>query len=117
MDDVSTGLDEYRQIMGKDDFRNFVIDLIDILYDTSPIYFNQLKDAFREKENISFKRAAHSLKSSALTFGASEFAAIAAELEVRGCLEDPDEIWNLITHCEMEYEKIKSTLEALRQEL
>lgn len=117
MKGVSPGLDEYRQIMGRDDFRDFVNDLIDILYGASPVHFNQLKNAFREKDNTSFKRAAHSLKSSALTFDASEFAAIAAELEARGCLEDPDEIWNRITQCEMEFEKIKSALEILRHEL
>jgi len=117
MDEVSSGLDEYRQIMGEDNFRNFVNDLIDILYTVSPMHFSQLKDAFREKDNTSFKRAAHSLKSSGLTFGATEFASTAAELEARGCLEDPDEIWNRITQCEMEFEKIKSALEILRHEL
>jgi len=114
MKGLSQVLNDYRQIMEKEDFREFVNDLIDTLNSTTPKQFDQLKDAFHAKDSSGFKRAAHSLKSSGLTFGAAEFTAIAAELEERGCLEDSDEIWKLITRCEMEFAKVKPGLEELR---
>jgi len=117
MKGLSTVLKEYRQVIGKDNFREFVNELIDTLNDVTPKQFDQLKGAFHAKDSSVFKRAAHSLKSSGLAFGAVEFTAIAAELEEQGNLEDSDDIWKLITRCEMEFAKVKSSLEELRNEL
>jgi len=117
MKDLSPALNEYRQIMEKADFRDFIIDLIDTFYDATTQHITQLKNAFHDKDDDAFKRAAHSLKSSGRTFNLAEFTAIAVKLESRGCREESNEIKDLIRGCELEFEKAKFTLEELRIEL
>jgi len=110
-------LEEYRQIMAVEDFKDFATDLIETFYDVTSQHLTQLHEAFYEKDNEAFKRAAHSLKSSSQTFDFTEFTTIAAELETRGCLKDINEIKDLIALCEMEFERSKTTLEVLRSGL
>ena len=110
-------LDEYRGIMRKEDFSDFIINLIETFIDVTPQHITQLKNAFQEKDNDAFKRAAHSLKSSGRTFNLTEFTTLVAELETRGCLEDSIEIQELIRHCESEFEQAKIELQVIRTEL
>lgn len=75
-----TTFDELKQISGEE----FIIELIDTFLDDAPRLFDQLKSALEAGDADSFRRAAHSLKSNAATFGASQLAELAKALEAIG---------------------------------
>ena len=60
---------------------DFVEELIDTFMDEVPGLFQEMQQALSAGDADKFRRAAHSLKSSARTFGAMELAEKAQELE------------------------------------
>ena len=68
---------ELSDSVGKD----FIGELIDTFVEESPGIFREMKQAFSTGDVNSFRRAAHSLKTNAKTFGATELAEKAKELE------------------------------------
>jgi len=69
-----------KQMSGAD----FIDELIDTFLEDGPQQIDALKAALGSNDAGSFRRAAHSLKSNAATFGAQELAALAKELEDLG---------------------------------
>ncbi len=67
----------------------FVAELVDTLLQEAPLTLAEMRSAFAAKSAERFRRAAHSLKSNGLTFGATDFAAMARELETGGLPADP----------------------------
>jgi HPt (histidine-containing phosphotransfer) domain-containing protein len=72
--------EELKQMSGAD----FINELIDAFLDDGPNMINQMQTALAAKDVESFRRNAHSLKSNANTFGATELGALAKELELMG---------------------------------
>jgi len=72
-----TTFDELKQISGAE----FINELIDTFLDDAPRLFDELKSGLAEGNADSFRRAAHSLKSNAATFGANQLAELAKALE------------------------------------
>jgi HPt (histidine-containing phosphotransfer) domain-containing protein len=72
--------DELRQMSGPE----FLNELIDTFLDEAPGLIGEMKTALEAGNADSFRRAAHSLKSNAATFGAGALAELAKELEVLG---------------------------------
>jgi HPt (histidine-containing phosphotransfer) domain-containing protein len=70
--------EELKQISGAD----FINELIDAFLEDAPNMINQMETARATGDVESFRRNAHSLKSNANTFGATELAGLARELEV-----------------------------------
>ena len=62
----------------------FVAELIDTFFDEAPPMLADLKSALAANQPETFRRAAHSLKSNALTFGALALGAMGRELELGG---------------------------------
>jgi histidine phosphotransfer protein HptB len=60
----------------------FVTELVDAFLDEAPKMLAALRAALAAGDVDAFRRAAHSLKSNALTFGAAPLAAMARELEL-----------------------------------
>ncbi len=60
---------------------DFISELIDTFLDDAPSLIQQMQDALAKTDVDSFRRAAHSMKSNAATFGAMELSAQAKELE------------------------------------
>lgn len=60
---------------------DFVAELIDTFIDEAPGMFREMRQALSAGDVDKFRRAAHSLKSNARTFGAMELAEKAQELE------------------------------------
>ena len=114
---VSSMLDEYREIFEQDEFEQLVIDLIDTFIEVTPKHLDQLKNAFLARDNDTFIRSAHTMKSSGGTFGATEFGAMAAELELLGCFGGLNSTKQLITRLEIEYASVKTHLKDLRNDL
>jgi HPt (histidine-containing phosphotransfer) domain-containing protein len=71
---------ELKQMSGAD----FINELIDAFLDDAPNMIQNMHAALDTKDVESFRRNAHSLKSNANTFGATELGALAKELEMMG---------------------------------
>jgi histidine phosphotransfer protein HptB len=71
---------ELKQMSGAD----FINELIDAFLDDAPNMIQNMHTAVDTKDVESFRRNAHSLKSNANTFGATELGALAKELEMMG---------------------------------
>ncbi|MBE0671327.1 MAG: Hpt domain-containing protein [Anaerolineales bacterium] len=91
----------------------FISELIDTFLEDTPNLIAQMKNALAAKNAESFRRAAHSIKSNAATFGASQLADLARELEGMG-RENNLEIGNRLEPLEEAFQKAKSQLIELR---
>ncbi len=72
-----TTFEELKQMSGED----FINELIDAFLDDAPNMLLQMRQALVTNDVETFRRNAHSLKSNANTFGATELASLAKELE------------------------------------
>ena len=61
---------------------DFVVELVDAFLDEAPQLLASMHRALAADDNAGFRRAAHSLKSNGLTFGAVPFAQLARALEL-----------------------------------
>ncbi len=75
-----TTFEELKQMSGED----FINELIDTFLEDAPKMIAEIKSALDAKDAETFRRAAHSMKSNANTFGATQLAALAKELETLG---------------------------------
>jgi HPt (histidine-containing phosphotransfer) domain-containing protein len=67
----------------------FVVELVDTFLDEAPGMLAELRSARAASDADRFRRAAHSIKSNANTFGAQALAALARTLELKGLAADP----------------------------
>jgi HPt (histidine-containing phosphotransfer) domain-containing protein len=67
----------------------FVVELVDAFLDEAPAMLAELRSACTAADGERFRRAAHSLKSNGMTFGATTLGALARALELRGLDADP----------------------------
>ena len=67
---------------------DFVAELVGTFFEEAPQMIEQLRAALAAGSADAFRRAAHSLKSNALTFGATALGAAARELELGGLPAD-----------------------------
>lgn len=75
-----TTFENLKQMSGAD----FISELIDTFLDDAPKLAAQIRSALAAQDADAFRRAAHSLKSNAATFGALDLAGIAKGLEALG---------------------------------
>ena len=68
---------------------DFVVELVEALFEEAPAMLQDLRGARAAADAESFRRAAHSLKSNGLTFGATTLAGLARALEHKGLDADP----------------------------
>ena len=76
----TTTFENLKEMSGAD----FINELIDTFLDDAPKLTSEIHAALAAQDADSFRRAAHSLKSNAATFGALGLAEIAKELEGLG---------------------------------
>ncbi len=72
--------EELKQMSGED----FINELIDTFLEDAPKMIAEIKSALQAKDADTFRRATHSMKSNANTFGATQLAALSKELEMLG---------------------------------
>ena len=101
--------EELKQISGDD----FINELIDAFLDDAPGMLNNMKTALETKDVESFRRNAHSMKSNANTFGATELGALAKELEFMA-KENNLEIGNRLEVLNDAYGKVAEELKGMR---
>jgi HPt (histidine-containing phosphotransfer) domain-containing protein len=101
--------EELKQISGDD----FINELIDAFLDDAPGMLNNMKTALEQKDVESFRRNAHSMKSNANTFGATELGTLAKELELMA-KENNLEIGNRLNVLNEAYGKVAEELKGMR---
>ena len=92
----------------------FVGELVDTFLEEAPGMMSELRDALAAGNADTFRRAAHSLKSNSLTFGALTLGAMARELELGGLgpvREANAQPLDALAH---EYARVAAALTALR---
>ena len=89
---------------------DFVAELIATFLEEAPGMLAALRSAHAGPDADAFRRAAHSLKSNAHTFGATRLAALARKLELGGLIVDTAPLDAL----EAEYRKVAAALQELR---
>jgi HPt (histidine-containing phosphotransfer) domain-containing protein len=92
---------------------DFIGELVDAFFDDAPSLIAQMRSALAEKNAESFRRAAHSMKSNAATFGAMELSALAKELESLA-RENNLDVGNRVDVIEAEFQQAKTELLALK---
>jgi len=101
--------EELKQMSGED----FITELIDAFLDDAPNMLSNMQSALEAEDVESFRRNAHSLKSNANTFGATELGVLAKELEQMG--KDNDlEIGNRLEVIKEAYSKVADELKGMR---
>ena len=101
--------EELKQMSGED----FINELIDAFLDDAPNMIQNMKSALDAKDIESFRRNAHSMKSNANTFGATELGALAKELEVMA-KENNLHVGNRLEVLKEAYGKVAEELKGMR---
>ena len=102
--------DELKQMSGAE----FINELIDTFLEDSPKLIEEMGSALKANNVDSFRRAAHSLKSNAATFGANELFALAKELEMLGKENKLNETGDRLRVLEEAYESVRKELSELK---
>ena len=87
----------------------FVVELVDTFLEEAPAMLAQLRSAQAAQASDGFRRAAHSLKSNGTTFGATQLAAMARELELGGLIAETAPLDAL----DAEYQRVAAALKEL----
>jgi len=90
---------------------DFVKELVQTFLEEAPAMLAELREALAAGNADAFRRAAHSLKSNSLTFGALPLGVLARELELGGF--DAARRSNALDVLETEYTRAAQALEAL----
>lgn len=88
---------------------DFVVELVQTFFEEAPQMIAEMRSAQAAGAADRFRRAAHSLKTNANTFGASPLGAKARELELGGLPADASGIDVL----QMQYDAVVAALKAL----
>jgi HPt (histidine-containing phosphotransfer) domain-containing protein len=102
-------LDDLKDSAGAD----FVDELAGTFIEEATGMLAELRQALADQHADRFRRAAHSLKTNANTFGASRLAAAARALEIKGLDPDPAQDRAAIVALEAEYERAAAALKEL----
>jgi len=92
----------------------FVSELVGAFLEEAPGILEDLRTAFAARDAERFKRAAHSLKSNANTFGATGFGTMARELELAGLARVLESKGDPVAALAVEYSRVATALSELR---
>jgi HPt (histidine-containing phosphotransfer) domain-containing protein len=98
-----------KQMSGAD----FMNELIDAFLEDAPQMIQNMRTALDTNDAESFRRNAHSLKSNAYTFGATELGSLARELESLG-KENNLEVEDRLEVLNKSFERVAEELRGLR---
>ena len=104
-----TVYDALKEAAGAD----FILELMETFFEDAYKQMEQMKTALSAQDAETFRRAAHSLKSNAATFGAMELSGLARELEMMG-RDQNFEVGNRLEAVTEAFESVKAQLVALR---
>jgi HPt (histidine-containing phosphotransfer) domain-containing protein len=93
---------------------DFVRELVDTFLKEAPVMLEDLRTSLAKDDAERFRRAAHSLKSNANTFGALTLGGIARDLEVSGAAQVRDRGSDALAEVRAEYGRVAADLKAWR---
>jgi HPt (histidine-containing phosphotransfer) domain-containing protein len=105
-----TTFEELKQMSGDE----FINELIDTFLEDAPKMIAEIKSGLAANNADTFRRAAHSMKSNAATFGASHLAGLAKELEMLGKENKLNEIGDRLKSLDEAYASVRDELKALK---
>lgn len=91
---------------------DFIEELIQAFLEDAPAQIAQMQSALGGHDAESFRRAAHTLKSNAATFGATDLSGLARELEMLG-RENNLAVGNRLQVLEEAFDQVKNQLNEL----
>jgi histidine phosphotransfer protein HptB len=91
---------------------DFVYELIGTFLEEAPSMLTDLRTARAALDADAFRRAAHSLKSNSLTFGALQLADLARQLELHGFPAEPAVVW---AQLDQEFAAVRLALQSLQE--
>lgn len=106
----SAAFDSLKQMAGAD----FIGQLIDTFLEDAPKLIRELHTALKAKDAETFRRAAHSLKSNAASFGANRLSELARQLEMLGRENKLNDLGDRLRVMEDAYKSAAKELEGLR---
>lgn len=105
-------LDELRASVGGD--QAFVAELIDDFVAQAPRLLQTMREAATTGETEEARRAAHTLKGNARTFGAEGLASLCLEAETAAAAGDLDTVRQGLEPLEAEWDRVREALVAAR---
>ena len=108
---VLTGLDE-AQVDGEPDL---IVELIDLYLKDTPHRIESMQQALTRTDDLTLVRAAHSLKGSSATLGASQMAAMCEELEQTVAAALFQGVVVVLAGLELEFSRVQKAFLAERQ--
>ena len=105
-----TTFEELKQMSGDD----FINELIDTFLEDAPKMIAEIKSGLATNNADIFRRAAHSMKSNAATFGASQLAALSKEFEMLGKENKLSETGDRLKALDEAYASVRSELTGLK---
>ncbi len=103
-------LAELLETVGND--REFLAELIETYLADSPNLFAELRAGLASGDGVSVRRAAHTLKSTSASFGATHLAALGREMEAAADAGDLAAVAARVETAETEFEAVAVTLRA-----
>ena len=98
-----------KQMVGTD----FIGELVATFLEDAPRMLEELRTSLAANDVETFRRAAHSMKTNAATFGATELAELAKALEMLGRSDNLREVGNLLEVLEEAYTQAASGLKGM----
>ncbi len=105
-----TTFNELKEMSGDD----FINELIDTFLEDAPKMIADINSGFATNNADTFRRAAHSMKSNAATFGASQLAALSKELEMLGKENKLNEAGDKLKALDEAYASVRAELQGLK---
>ena len=105
-------LDELRASVGDDPA--FVAELIDEFIEEAPRQLQTLRESAATGDAEAARRAAHTLKGNARTFGAEGFASLCLEAETAAAAGDLDTVLQGVDSVEAEWDRVREALVVAR---
>jgi len=98
-----------KEAMGAD----YIVEVIQVYFEETPQLLSNLREALEKQDCETFRRAAHSIKSTSNSFGALNFGAEARELEMLGREGKLEGAASKVNALEADYLVVKQALEQL----
>jgi HPt (histidine-containing phosphotransfer) domain-containing protein len=106
----TAAFESLKQMAGAD----FIGQLIETFLEDAPKLIRELHSALKAKDAETFRRAAHSLKSNAASFGANRLSELAKELEMLGRENKLAGLGDRLQVLEDAYKSVAKELQELR---
>lgn len=100
------------ELLGRD--QEALAELVDAFVDEAPIRLGEIREGAEHRDAPLAGRAAHTLKSNGLTFGAVEFASLCRRLEIAAGEDGLAGSHDLIEQLERQWRHVREQLTTLR---